>query len=106
MPAPEGGRFAMIVEFKAAPGKAAELRAALLALVAPTRAEDGCERYDLHVDAADEDALFFYEIWRDAAAHRAHDATPHIAHLRTVLPALLAAPVRIIFLKSVEPAAA
>ena len=38
--------------------------------------------------------------------HLAQATTPHIAHLRTVLPALLAAPVRMIFLKNVEPAAA
>ena len=96
----------MIVEFKAAAGKAAELRAALLALVAPTRAEDGCERYDLHEDAADPEQMFFYEVWRDAAAHRAHDATPHLAHLRTVLPALVGAPVRFVFLKHIEPVTA
>lgn len=103
MPAPEGGRFAMVVEFRAAAGRRAELRAALLALVAPTRAEDGCEQYDLHEDTDDADLLFFYEIWRDAAAHRAHDATPHIAHIRSVLPLLTAQPVRLVFMRKIEP---
>ena len=41
--------LAMVVEFRAAPGKVDELRAALLGIVGPSRAEAGCLRYDLHV---------------------------------------------------------
>ena len=71
--------LAMVVEFRAAPGKVDELRAALLAIVGPSRAEDGCLRYDLHVDREDPDVLAFYEVWASPEAHQAHDRTPHIA---------------------------
>ena len=61
----------MVVEFRAQPGKRAELLAELLLLVAPTRAEDGCVLYDLHESAEDDHVFAFYEIWRDEAAHKA-----------------------------------
>ena len=95
--------LAMIVEFLAAPGKRDELRAELLLLVAPTRAEDGCRQYDLHEDLSNPDRFAFYETWRDAAAHRAHDQTPHVARIRSALPGLIAEPVRKLLLKTLEP---
>ena len=49
----------MVVEFRAVPGKAHELRAELLGLVGPTRAEDGCLRYDLHVSREEPDVFAF-----------------------------------------------
>lgn len=100
----------MIVEFVAAPGKRDELRAELLALIALTRKEDGCILYDLHesIDPPGADAFStdfsFYEIWRDRAAHAAHDKTPHIAHVISVLPTL-ATLVRKVNLKKLEPPA-
>jgi quinol monooxygenase YgiN len=94
--------LAMVVEFRAAPGKVDELRAALLAIVGPSRAEEGCERYDLHIDREDPDVLAFYEVWASTEAHAAHDRTPHIEHLRTVLPALVADR-RVLRLTRIEP---
>ena len=99
-------KLAMIVEFWAAEGKADELKAALLALVPPTRKEDGCELYDLHVDRADGDRFAFYEVWRDKAAHAAHDETAHVALIRTQLPALTREKPRKVLLMKVEPNAA
>lgn len=94
--------LAMVVEFRAAPGRADELRAALLAIVGPSRAEDGCLRYDLHVDREDPDVLAFYEVWASVEAHRAHDRTPHIEHVRSVLPDLVAER-RVLRLTPIEP---
>lgn len=68
----------MFVSFQALPGKAAELRARLEELTRLTRVEDGCIQYDLHTDADDETKLYFYEQWRDKAAHAAHDLSPHV----------------------------
>ena len=94
--------LAMVVEFRAAPGKVDELRAALLAIVGPSRAEDGCLRYDLHVDREDPDVLAFYEVWATPEAHAAHDRTPHIEHVRTVLPGLVAER-RVLRMTPIEP---
>ena len=43
----------MTVGFQARPGKEAELREALTEVLTPTRQEDGCLFYDLHVAADD-----------------------------------------------------
>jgi quinol monooxygenase YgiN len=96
--------LAMVVEFRAAPGRAAELRAALLDLVAPTRAEGGCLRYDLHDDPTDADVLAFYEVWASPEAHAAHDRTDHVTALVARLPELTTAPPRVLRLRPIEPA--
>jgi quinol monooxygenase YgiN len=96
-------RLALIVEFQPARGKADELRAALLDVVAPTRAEDGCLLYDLHEDVDDTDLLAFYEIWETPAHHAAHDVTPHIIDLQTRLPYLTEEPPRMRRLRRIEP---
>jgi quinol monooxygenase YgiN len=97
--------FALVVEFRAAPGRVDELRETLLAAVEPTRAEAGCLRYDLHVGLDDPQVLAFYEIWESPAHHAAHDGTEHIATLRAALPGLLAEPTRKVRLVRVEPPA-
>lgn len=102
MPAPD--LLAMVVEFRAAPGRAAELRAALLALVAPTRAEIGCLRYDLHDSVADPDLFAFYEVWTSVAAHAAHDRTAHVGVIVAALPHLTAEPPRVLRMRPIEAA--
>lgn len=72
----------MTVLFQALPGKEEELRAALTAVLAPTRQEDGCLFYDLHVAEDDPSKLLFHESWASRAHHAAHDQTPHIQGLR------------------------
>jgi quinol monooxygenase YgiN len=64
---------------RAAPGKRAEVREALAALVSPTTAEDGCVTYDLHQGIDDPDTFHFYENWESAEALEAHSRAPHIA---------------------------
>ena len=95
--------LAMVVTFRAAPGRYDDLRRELLAIVGPTRAEDGCLQYDLHEDRDDPEVLAFYEVWRDAAAHAAHDATPHVEHIRAVLPGLTVAEPAVTRMRPIEP---
>ena len=72
----------MTVGFQARPGKEAELRKALTEVLTPTRQEDGCLFYDLHVAADDPSKFLFHESWASNAHHEAHDRTPHIQRLR------------------------
>ena len=95
--------LAMVVEFRAVPGREDDLRAALLAMVTPTRAEDGCLRYDLHVDESDPAVFAFYEVWATRAHHAAHDRTAHIDAFRAVRDDLLAEPARVLRLQRIEP---
>lgn len=68
----------VIAWMKAAPGKEDELRAALEALIEPTRQEDGFVNYDLHQAEDDPGKFFFYENWESGAHLDAHLATPHL----------------------------
>jgi quinol monooxygenase YgiN len=94
---------ALVVLFRAAPGRIDDLRSALLDLTVATRAEDGCVLYDLHEDVNDPDVLAFYEIWASPAAHAAHDATQHVQATVARFGDLLAEPPRVNRLRRVEP---
>ncbi|MEI9866587.1 MAG: antibiotic biosynthesis monooxygenase [Limisphaerales bacterium] len=52
----------VVATFQAKPGKEAELKKALISLVAPTHKEAGCINYDLHVSAEDPANFFSTKI--------------------------------------------
>ena len=82
----------LVVVFRARPGREEALGDALLALVGPTLAEDGCLSYDLHRSIEDPAVWFFTETWASPAHHRAHNATDHVGAFRTASGDLLAEP--------------
>jgi quinol monooxygenase YgiN len=84
----------MTVGFQARPGKEVELRAALTEVLVPTRREDGCLFYDLHVAADDPSKFLFHESWTSEAHHAAHDQTPHIQRLRARIKELSLPPAK------------
>ena len=53
------------------------LEAELRALIAPTRKEEGCLRYDLHRSAEGPAAYLLHEIWETREHHTAHTRTDH-----------------------------
>lgn len=55
---------------------------AMAAMVAASRAEDGCIRYAYARDVLDPTVIHVSEAWRDRAALEAHFATPHLAEWR------------------------
>ncbi|WP_215404388.1 putative quinol monooxygenase [Janthinobacterium sp. JC611] len=57
------------------------VRAALEAVVPPSRAESGCLRYELHLDNKTPTRFVMLEEWADKAALTAHEATPHFLAL-------------------------
>jgi quinol monooxygenase YgiN len=89
------GKVTVIAYHRAKPGKERALRAALLAVCAPTRGERGCLNYDLHVSSNDPGLLVFHENWASQADLDAHLASPHIAAFRAIAPELLAEPANI-----------
>lgn len=70
----------------------AEARAGALAamaeVTAATLAEPGCRFYAFAEDLTEPNLFRVSEGWDDADALRAHFATPHMAHFRTVREAL------------------
>ena len=69
----------ILAQITAATGKEALVRAALEKLVAPTRAEQGCIQYDLHVDNENVGIFVFYETWETRDLWQAHMNAPHLA---------------------------
>lgn len=84
----------VVAIFTARPGREADLRAALRAMIEPTLQEAGCLNYDLHASNDEPGLFFFHETWTSAEAHRAHLDTAHVRNLLTLTPNLLAAPIR------------
>ncbi len=72
--------------------------------LASERDEPGCVRFNVLRDEADENVYYFYEVYRDAAAHEAHRKMPHYAVWRGVQDAL-EGPTEAIRCTSVFPAA-
>jgi quinol monooxygenase YgiN len=66
--------------------------AALLALIEPTRAEDGCIVYELMQNDAEPSDFTFVEEWASDAALDAHLQSEHIRILQSQADELFAAP--------------
>ena len=66
------------------------LEAELRALIAPTRKEEGCLRYDLHRSAEGPFAFLLHEIWETRQHHTAHIKTDHFLRWNARKDALLA----------------
>ena len=56
------------------------------AMLAGSRAEDGCLAYSYAVDVQDPGLIRVFEAWRDQAAIDAHFLTPHMAAWRSQWP--------------------
>jgi len=57
------------------------------AMLAASRAEDGCLTYSYAEDVAEPGLIRVFEAWRDRAALDAHFQTPHMADWRAAWPA-------------------
>jgi quinol monooxygenase YgiN len=79
----------VVATFLAKPGMTEQLASLLSGIVAPTRAEQGVDFYDLHQDIEEPRRFVFFESWASQAALDAHNGTPHIRALREQLPALI-----------------
>jgi quinol monooxygenase YgiN len=63
-------------------------RAAMEAMIAASRAEDGCFDYAYSVDLLDPGLVRVTEVWRDREALDAHFASDHLQAWRAAWPAL------------------
>lgn len=68
-----------------------------LALVAPSRAEEGCINYDLHQSSANPALFVFYENWASREALERHLEMPHSLLFDERTDGLLAAETKITF---------
>ena len=72
-------QLSVVAHIKARPGKEEDLRRVLLTLIEPTRAEEGCVQYDLHVHATDPSRFVFYENWATREHLDRHLSSAHLA---------------------------
>lgn len=79
----------VVATLVAAEGKAEELQEALLSMLAPSRAEEGCVSYDLFRDRKNPDQFVFVEQWRDEEAIKEHGQAPHMTEAGAKLGGLL-----------------
>jgi quinol monooxygenase YgiN len=82
----------VVAEMQAKPGKEDDLRRAVLSLIEPTRKEDGCVQYDLHVHTSNPGRFVFYENWTSQQHLDRHAASAHVQAFRTAISDLVGAP--------------
>jgi quinol monooxygenase YgiN len=80
----------LMVLLRAREGQETILEAELRALVAPSRKEEGCLRYDLYRSADTPGALLLHEVWETREAHTEHTNSPHFLRWNARKDALLA----------------
>lgn len=68
----------IVAQLQAREGKAEALEAALRALIPTTRAEAGCEAYELHRSLETPGFFHFHEVWTSKADWEAHMSAPHL----------------------------
>jgi len=85
----------VVAEMQAKPGKEDDLRRAVLALIEPTRQEDGCVQYDLHVHSSDPSRFVFYENWTSQEHLDRHAASAHLKNFGAATADLLVQPPRV-----------
>ncbi|MBB3318144.1 MULTISPECIES: putative quinol monooxygenase [unclassified Rhizobium] len=85
----------LIATLTARPETRDELLHLLVNQVEPTRSEQGCIDYNLHVDAGDPCVFVFYENWKSQADLDAHMEMQHLKPLLSEIDRLLAKPIDI-----------
>lgn len=78
LPSPSPGQITAVTLIHGLPGREEDLKAHLLSLSAPTRAEPGCRLYDLYQSADRKHEFMRLEVWDSAAHLEAHKQTPHL----------------------------
>ena len=68
--------------FRVPPQNLAAFKAHMAAMLAASRAEDGCLVYSYAEDVAEPGLIRVFEAWRDQACLDAHFQTPHLAAWR------------------------
>jgi quinol monooxygenase YgiN len=97
-----GKQVTVLARFKAKPGMEEKAKQAILACVAPTRAEAGCINYDLHQDPNDKAVFILYENWASKEILDQHLETPHLVGLKAQSDELFAEPLDITLLEMIS----
>jgi len=80
----------LVVTLRAKEGQHILLEAELRALIAPSRKEEGCLRFDLHACPDQLGTFLLHEVWGAREDHTAHTRTPRFLRWNARKDALLA----------------
>jgi quinol monooxygenase YgiN len=94
-------KIRLIARVIAKPGRESELRGLLRGMLVPSRAEAGCELYELY-ESTEPGRFYFNEIWKSKDLLDRHMDTPSFRHLKATLPELLAEPLEMSFVRAVS----
>lgn len=90
-------KLSVLAHVRAKAEAAEKVRRECLALVAPSRAEEGCLNYDLHQSIDDKTLFVFYENWASREALERHLEMPHSLRFDEQTEGLLAQETEITF---------
>lgn len=77
--------FALIARIIAKSGKKTIVRNALIDMVKPTKKENGCILYNLHVEEEKPNSFYLYEIWDCRESFDKHTQTAHFKNLLDII---------------------
>lgn len=92
----------VVARMTAKPGLEDQLQRKLLALIPPTRREEGCITYKLHRAEEIPGLFLFYENWRSRNDLDDHLATPYLQAFLGEADQLLATPVELTIWDQIE----
>jgi quinol monooxygenase YgiN len=95
-------QITVVVRIKAKPETKARVHEQLQRLLAPTRQEQGCINYDMHVSKDDDSVFLFHENWTSESDLNNHLAAPHVKTWIDVAPSLLAEPMELTLWRQVN----
>ena len=84
--------YAVVVPLKVKPEMREKFLAAALDDSSCSLQEPGCLRFDVLQDNTDPNRFFFYEVYRDEDAFKAHQASAHYPRWRAAAAEVLAEP--------------
>ncbi len=88
-------KIVLIARLKVKEDKIEEAKKAALAIVADSRAEEGCINYDIHQSIEDETQFFWHETWTCQAALDEHFETSFFKEFFDVVQEVAAEPPQI-----------
>lgn len=92
----------VLARVNAKKGMEDQVRRECLALVAPSRADEGCIDYELYQSTDDSRVFIFFENWLSREDVDKHLETPHSLAFDRKTEGMLAGPEEIVFLKKIS----
>ena len=86
----------IFVRFEPKPGERDAVRAAIEAVLEPSRAEPGCVRINVYESTREPHCFLIHSKWRDEAAFEAHAQLPHTQRFVALASELIAHPLKAI----------